>query len=47
MRPTTLAGGLALLAMLLLSSPGVRIARVAVPDAATAAAILPASSAAR
>lgn len=47
MRPTTLAGGLAVLAMLLLSSTGVRIERVAAPGAAAAAAALTAPSAPR
>lgn len=47
MRPSTLAGGLALLAMLLLSSPGVRLERVAALAATPAAAGLPVSPATR
>jgi hypothetical protein len=38
MRLSTLAGGLSLLAMLLLASPGVRLERSPAPAAATAAA---------
>jgi hypothetical protein len=37
MRLSTLAGGLSLLAMLLLASPGVRLERSPAPSAATAA----------